>query len=107
MSYSHPQHGRTVETGHLRKEAGRVLKEKREAAGLTQRRLAEEVGFEYYTFIAQIEAGRGRIPPDRYDAYAKALGIPSKEFVKTMLRFYDPVTYQILFGISGDESDDG
>ena len=98
MSYSHPQQGRTAEASLLRKEAGRLLKELREAAGLTQRRLAEEVGIDYYTFIAQIESGRGRIPPERYEAFAKALGVPSQDFVKKMLKHYDPVTYQHLFG---------
>ena len=69
----------------------------RESRGLTQRELAEKVGFDYYTFIAQIEAGRGRIPPERYGAYARALNVPSREFVQTMLKYYDPVTYRHLF----------
>jgi transcriptional regulator with XRE-family HTH domain len=84
-------------SGKLRKEAGQVLKAMREDRGLTQRELAAKVGFDYYTFIAQIEAGRGRIPPERYGAYARALDMPSREFVQTMLKYYDPVTYSHLF----------
>ena len=59
--------------------------------------LAQLVGAEYYTFISQLETGRGRIPPDRYQVWAEALNIPPKEFVENVLRFYDPVTYGILF----------
>lgn len=77
--------------------AGSWLKELRERRGLSQRALAELVGAEYYTFISQLETGRGRIPPDRYEDWAKALGIPAAEFVRTLMRYYDPVTYGILF----------
>lgn len=97
MAYTHPQHGRSAVVERLRKEAGQLLKQMREKQGLTQRELAEKVGFEYYTFIAQIESGRGRIPPERYEAYARALEMPSRDFVRTLLRYYDPVTYAHLF----------
>ena len=53
------------ETVDLRKEAGRWLRDRREARGLSQRQLAEFIGVEYYTFISQLETGRGRISPDK------------------------------------------
>lgn len=81
----------------LRKEAGRWLKELREAQGLSQRQVAQATGTEYYTFVSQLETGRGRIAPEKYEAWAQALGIEPKIFVKTLLRYYDPVTYEILF----------
>lgn len=81
----------------LRREGGRYLKELREGRGLSQRQLAQLVGAEYYTFISQLETGRGRIPPDRYLAWADALGIPAKDLVRNVMRFYDPLTYEILF----------
>ncbi len=81
----------------LRREGGRYLKELREARGLSQRQLAQLVGVEYYTFISQLETGRGRIPPDRYRAWADALGISAKDLVRNVMRFYDPLTYEILF----------
>jgi transcriptional regulator with XRE-family HTH domain len=95
--YSNPQklsQGGVVE---LRQHAGRWLRELREARGLSQRGLADRVDAEYYTFISQLEAGRGRIPPDRYTAWATALGVEPKIFVQTLMRFYDPVTYEIVF----------
>jgi transcriptional regulator with XRE-family HTH domain len=96
--YSNPQ--KLSESGvlELRQRAGRWLKDLREARGLSQRALANRVGAEYYTFISQIEAGRGRIPPDRYVAWAAALDVEPKTFVQTLLRYYDPVTYAIVFG---------
>ncbi|WP_375267709.1 helix-turn-helix domain-containing protein [Phenylobacterium sp.] len=95
--YGNPQKRTAADVQGLRREGGRWLKERREAAGLSQRQLASKVGAEYYTFISQLETGRGRIPPDRYRAWAQALEVPEKEFVREVMRFYDPITYEILF----------
>ena len=42
--YTNPQKRALSETAELRKEAGRWLKDRREARGLSQRQLAELVG---------------------------------------------------------------
>jgi transcriptional regulator with XRE-family HTH domain len=102
--YSNPQKLSSNDVLELRREAGRWLKDLRERRGLSQRAIAERVGAEYYTFISQIEAGRGRIPPDRYAAWAGALNVEPKFLVRTLLRYYDPVTYKILFGDEKCES---
>jgi transcriptional regulator with XRE-family HTH domain len=81
----------------LRKEAGRWLRELRESRGFSQRELAEKTGTEYYTFVSQLETGRGRIPQEDYLRWADALGVEPKVFVRTLLQYYDPVTYDILF----------
>lgn len=96
--YAHPQQSAQHDVQKLRREAGRWLKELREARGMTQRQLAERVGVDYYTFISQLEVGRGRIPPDRYERWAHALGVSPADFVRNLLRFYDPETYRLLFG---------
>jgi transcriptional regulator with XRE-family HTH domain len=96
--YSNPQKLSSSEVAQLRREAGLWLRELREARGLSQRNLADRVGAEYYTFISQLESGRGRIPPDRYLLWAEALGVEPRRFVRTLLRCYDPVTHGILFG---------
>ena len=100
--YGNQQMIRTSAVQALRRDAGRLLREMREQAGLSQRELADRVGLEYYTFVSQLETGRGRIPPDRYRLWAAALGVEPRIFVRTLLRFYDPVTFEILF----DEEDD-
>jgi transcriptional regulator with XRE-family HTH domain len=96
--YSHPQQAGGHDVQRLRKEAGKWLKNLRVQRGLTQRDLAEKVGLDYYTFISQLEVGRGRIPPDRYEIWAEALGMNPSVFVKSLMQYYDPETYRILFG---------
>lgn len=95
--YGNPQRRTSSDVQDLRREGGRWLKERRERLGLSQRQLAERVGAEYYTFISQLETGRGRIPPDRYREWAHALEMSDRAFVREMLRYYDPITYGILF----------
>jgi transcriptional regulator with XRE-family HTH domain len=96
--YTHPQRRSDKLTQKLRRDAGRWLSELREKRGLSQRELAQKVGAEYYTFISQLEHGRGRIPPDRYLVWARALGVEPRAFVRGLMAFYDPVTYEIIFG---------
>ncbi len=81
----------------LRLQAGTWLKAAREEAGLSQRELAGKMGALYYTFISQIESGKGRLPADRYAVYAEALGLDSRDFAIKMLEFYEPTTYQLIF----------
>ncbi len=95
--YTHAQRRADPNVQELRKAAGAWLRTLRERKGLSQRDLAGQVGAEYYTFISQLETGRGRIPPDRYQSWAKALDIDPRSFVKTLLSYYDPVTYRVLF----------
>lgn len=83
-------------TLELRKGLGRWLKNTREAAGISQRQLAAAIDVEYYTFISQLENGRGRIPADKYLAYAAALGVSEKIFCLQILKYYDPVVYSVL-----------
>ena len=95
--YTNPQKLHTHETIELRREAGRWLRERRETLGLSQRQLADKVGVDYYTFISQLETGRGRIPPDKFRVWAEALRMDVRDFVLELLPFYDPITYEILF----------
>ena len=95
--YAHPQHNGGESVRRLRQEAGLWLKQLREARGLSQRDLANLVGVDYYTFISQIESGRGRIPPDRYAVFSRSLGVDPAVFVRTILKYYDPVTHELLF----------
>jgi len=81
-----------------RKRAGAWLRELREKRGLSERELARRVGAEFYTFISQIEHGWGRIPPDRYLAWATALQIEPQEFVRGLMQLDDPMAYDVIFG---------
>ena len=97
MAYSNPQQGHP-EAPALRKRAGAWLQQLRKDAELTQNALSKQLGFEYYTMVSQVESGKTRVPPDKMQAWAEALGQDPREFVKTLLRYYDPYTWQILFG---------
>jgi transcriptional regulator with XRE-family HTH domain len=80
-----------------RTEVGRWLKARREAAGLTQKDLAERVGSVYNTFISQIELGVGRIAPERYQEWCEALDVEPKVFALQMIKAYEPEAYRMLF----------
>jgi DNA-binding XRE family transcriptional regulator len=96
--YTHAQHRNDPQVQQLRRKAGSWLKELRENRGLSQRQLATFVGADYYTFISQLETGHGRIPPARYLQWADALGVEPAEFVRTLMKYYDPITHKHLFG---------
>lgn len=96
--YVHQQRRDPEDVQELRRAGGRWLRDLREARGLSQRQLASLIGAEYYTFVSQLETGRGRIPPDRYRVWAEAFGVDPAPFVQTLMSFYDPVTHDILFG---------
>ncbi|WP_114283650.1 helix-turn-helix domain-containing protein [Candidatus Halocynthiibacter alkanivorans] len=90
--------GASDATKEQRAIMGRWLKSLREARGLSQRELAEILSLEYYTFISQLEHGRGKIPPARYIEWAAALNQDPKDFVKTLFSYYEPIAYEIMFG---------
>lgn len=97
MAYTNPQQGTGQEAKRLRQEAGKMLKAMREAVEKTQRDVAQEVGFDYYTMVSQIENGKTRVPPDVMVAYAKSLRVPPKELAKKLMQYYDPKMFEILF----------
>ena len=105
--YTNTQRRADPEVQELRRSAGLWLRELREECGLSQRDLAKLVGADYYTFISQLETGRGRVPPDRYGQWATALRVDPKEFVKRLLSFYDPITYSFLFADEAAEKNAG
>ena len=104
--YTHTQRLSNHLTRKLRRKAGRRLRELREKSGLSQRELAPRVGTDHHTFISQLELGRGRIPPDRYLDWADALGLEPREFVRELMSYYDPVTYDIIFADAEDARGD-
>lgn len=96
--YTHPQQGSSKEDVlRLRQAAGAYLRQLREAAGLTQRALGAALDMEYYTFIAQIESGRGRVPPAQMRDWARVLGVAPRAFAINMMRFYDPLSFELIF----------
>ena len=89
----------------LWRAAGDWLRKLREQRALSQRDLAKLVGAEFYRFISQLEMGRGRVPPDRYKLCTNAQGVKPKTFVKTLLRYHDPVTHNIRDDVLNENAD--
>jgi transcriptional regulator with XRE-family HTH domain len=89
---------RAALTKTLRQDAGRWLKQARERTGLTQAELAERVGLRYYTFVSQVESGQGRVPIETQGVWALALGVEPSLFARTLLGWYEPELYRLLFG---------
>jgi len=88
---------RAAETQRLRREAGAWLKSLREEAGLTQSELSKRVGLRYYTFISQVESGLGRAPIEVQGLWADAVGLEGDVFARTLLRYYEPELYRLLY----------
>jgi transcriptional regulator with XRE-family HTH domain len=86
-----------VDMRQLRKDAGKWLKDRRLMAGLSQMDLSNSLGLKYYTFISQVENGFGRVPSGSMGKWAHALGIPPALFARTLLGYYDPDLYRLLF----------
>jgi transcriptional regulator with XRE-family HTH domain len=88
----------TPEAKHQRKQAGEWLKGLRKEAGLSQVELATALGFKYYTFIAQVENGFGRVPTEAIAGWAKAVGVDPQRFARQLINFYEPELHRLLFG---------
>ena len=84
---------------NLRKEgrlkAGRYLKQMREISGKTQREIAIAVGFQYYTFVSQIEGGHGKLPYDTWATYARVLNVTPASFANKLVECYTPEVFRM------------
>lgn len=87
-----------AESKTMRRKAGAYLRSLREERGLTQRDVAEKLGYDYYTMISQVETGAARLPPEDVLAWAAIYGIDASEMARRLLYFYDPFTFQAVFG---------
>jgi transcriptional regulator with XRE-family HTH domain len=88
----------TQQAKHQRKQAGEWLKGLRKEAGLSQVELATRLGFKYYTFIAQVENGFGRVPTESMAGWAQAVGVDPSRFARQLIQFYEPELHRLLFG---------
>lgn len=102
MAYTNPLNSHP-DAAELRQKAGGYLKRVRAAARLTQQEVAVRVGLAYYTTVSQVERGTTRVPPDKMRQWAVAVGVEPRTFATTLLRYYDPFMWQLLFGSTGGE----
>jgi hypothetical protein len=59
--------------------------------------LAIRLGFKYYAFISQVETGFTRLPPQKIEAWASAVGADPPLFAKRLLSFYEPELHRVLY----------
>lgn len=83
-----------------RKQAGAWLRSLRQAQGLTQIELAKcvKINPPATAFIAQVESGLDRVPNDRFEIWADALGVQPREFAITLMSYYNKPLHDLLFG---------
>lgn len=100
LPYNEPQSGvyGAKELIQLRRCAGRRLRAMRENAGLSQRDLAARLGMTFYTYVSTIEHGRSTVSVQQYHAWAAALEVDVRDFVLTLMPYYDPITFRLLYG---------
>lgn len=90
----------------LRKQVGSRLQKVRQSLDLTQVQVAERLGYQYFTFVAQIEQGRSRIPPDDWTSWAKLYKQDPVAFSRMLLRHYDPHVYAACFPTAVGEKEE-
>jgi transcriptional regulator with XRE-family HTH domain len=80
-----------------RRRAGLWLKQLREAAGLTQMALATRLGLKYYAFVSQVETGFSRVPNEKMEGWARAVGADPSWFARRLISFYEPELHRVLY----------
>jgi len=66
-------------------EVGLFLKEKRVAAGLTQRQVSDHLGYESPQFVSNWERGECLPPPQKLKKLIKLLHIPADEIIQMII----------------------
>jgi transcriptional regulator with XRE-family HTH domain len=69
----------------------------REEAGLTQLELARRLRFKYYAFISQVETGVSRVPTEKMESWANAVGVAPSDFARRLTSFYEPELHRLLY----------
>ncbi len=87
----------------LRQRGGAWFQNKRQSLGLTQLDVSKRLGYDYYTFVAQIESGKGKLPEEHYETVAKLFKMSPQDFAKKQLVFYFPSIFKCLYGAPTDK----
>lgn len=96
---AHTQYKKNTDDARkARRTAGEYVRKLRLAADLSQLDMANRLGYPYYTFISQVENGVSRVPPEALHEWARVLNVNVRDFTMTLLRYYDPFTFDALFG---------
>ncbi len=78
-----------------------MLSEAIEQSGMTQREIADRVGFKSPNIITMLKKGDTRVPLNRIPALAQALGMDERDFLITAIAEYHPGVHEVLVDVLG------
>lgn len=72
-----------------------------EDSELTQREIADRVGFKSANIISMMKKGETRVPLERVPALAATLGIDERQFLMVAIEEYHPGVHEVLLDVFG------
>lgn len=78
-----------------------MLTEAIEKSDLTQREIADRVGFKNANIISMLKNGETRVPLERIPALAATLGLDERQFLLLAIEEYHPGVHEVLVEVLG------
>ena len=78
-----------------------MLEKAIETSDLTQREIADRVGFRHANIISMLKSGDTRVPLNRIPALAQVLGMDEREFLILAIQEYHPGVHEVLVEVLG------
>lgn len=78
-----------------------MLAEAIEKSDLTQREIADRVGFKNANIISMLKNGETRVPLERVPALAASLGMDERQFLLVAIEEYHPGVHEVLVEVLG------
>ncbi len=72
-----------------------------EKSELTQREIADRVGFKHANIISMLKTGETRVPLDRIPSLAQTLGMDERLFLMIAIEEYHPGVHEVLVDVLG------
>ena len=72
-----------------------------ENSELTQREIADRVGFKHANIISMLKTGETRVPLDRIPSLAQTLGMDERLFLMVAIEEYHPGVHEVLVDVLG------
>lgn len=72
-----------------------------EDSDLTQREIADRVGFKNANIISMLKTGETRVPLERIPALAATLGLDERHFLLVAIEEYHPGVHEVLIDVLG------
>lgn len=70
-------------------------------SGMTQREIADRVGFNHPNILSMLKQGDTRVPLNRIPALAQTLGMDQRRFLLLAIEEYHPGVHEVLCDVLG------